>query len=103
MITAYDKNAGSSWKKYITQMQLIQFAMYILQSFYFLFVGHCQRPKIYHSIEMVHAILFMYMFGSFYAKNYLSLNVVTKKGATHQELNNNVQVVEKKRKKEKGM
>jgi len=88
-LTAYDRKLGIWWKKYITQLQLAQFCGCVAHSIYFLFCVECGRPKIYHICELTHGLLFMYMFGSFYVKNYINTKP-TKQSVANKELNNNI-------------
>lgn len=71
-VSAYNRSSGIWWKKYVTQLQLIQFALCALHSAYFIFIDNCARPKIYHGLEMVHGLLFLKTFGSFYVQNYVT-------------------------------
>jgi len=60
------------WKKYLTQMQMIQFILITLHALYFLSHPTCSWPKIFPVLEACHGILFFYLFYSFYRKNYNS-------------------------------
>jgi len=54
------------WKRYITQMQLVQFVLVFLHSTYFLFDSECECPKPLIFLQSAHAVLFFSMFYSFY-------------------------------------
>jgi phosphatidylglycerophosphate synthase len=62
------------WKKYLTQMQMIQFILITLHALYFLFHPTCNWPKIFPALEACHGILFFYLFYSFYKRSYQSEN-----------------------------
>jgi len=64
------------WKKYLTQMQMVQFVMITCHAVYFLnYPGGCSWPKVFPLLEFSHGLLFFYLFGSFYVKNYLTKQV----------------------------
>jgi len=58
------------WKKYITQMQLVQFVLVFFHSTYFLLDETCECPKPLIFLQSAHAVLFFGMFLSFYMKSY---------------------------------
>ncbi|XP_035444766.2 elongation of very long chain fatty acids protein F [Spodoptera frugiperda] len=59
------------WKKYITQMQLVQFSLMFLH----IVVGHaiseCRPAYILLVSVCFNTVLFMYLFGDFYVKSYV--------------------------------
>lgn len=57
------------WKKYLTSLQLIQFSIVFVHSGQLLFTD-CNFPKPISVLLVLNAAIFMYMFGSFYIKNY---------------------------------
>ena len=58
------------WKRYITQMQLVQFVLVFLHSTYFLLDSTCDCPKPLTFLQCTHSILFFAMFYSFYMSAY---------------------------------
>lgn len=58
------------WKKYITQMQLVQFVLVFVHSTYFLLDSKCSCPKPLIFLQSAHAVLFFCMFYSFYITAY---------------------------------
>ncbi|KAI1292875.1 Elongation of very long chain fatty acids protein 4 [Halotydeus destructor] len=58
------------WKRYITQLQLIQFVFAFVHSTYFLLDSSCECSKFLISFQVAHSLLFLYLFGSFYARTY---------------------------------
>lgn len=58
------------WKKYITQVQLFQFAIIGLYGV-FLQVFHNGYPLIYRMMPVSQAIIFLFMFGQFYVRSYM--------------------------------
>jgi len=67
------------WKKYITQMQLVQFVLVFLHSTYFLFDKSCECPKLLTLLQCGHAVLFFGMFYSFYMNSYKKEQKLKKK------------------------
>ncbi|XP_053955799.1 elongation of very long chain fatty acids protein F-like [Anastrepha ludens] len=60
------------WKKYITQMQLIQFILVFFHQLWpLLFVPDCKFPRIWLYIAVLQAITMIFMFSNFYIKTYL--------------------------------
>jgi len=62
------------WKKYLTQMQMIQFVLIFFHALYFLTHPTCNWPKVFPALEACHGLLFFYLFYSFYRKNYSNSN-----------------------------
>lgn len=60
------------WKKYITQMQMIQFIAVIVHSVYSMFSPGCNWPKIFIYLSISNAVIFLFMFYSFFNHNYNS-------------------------------
>jgi elongation of very long chain fatty acids protein 7 len=58
------------WKRYITQLQLIQFVLVFIHGSYFLLKTDCSCPKVLHLFQTLHAVLFIKLFGSFYLRTY---------------------------------
>ncbi|XP_011307825.1 elongation of very long chain fatty acids protein AAEL008004 isoform X2 [Fopius arisanus] len=59
------------WKKYLTRLQLVQFSIIFVHNFQHLFLD-CSFPKILSILLMVNSGFFIYLFGSFYIKNYFT-------------------------------
>ncbi|XP_033335533.1 elongation of very long chain fatty acid james bond protein [Megalopta genalis] len=57
------------WKKYITWLQLVQFAI-VLSYLFMVLVRDCQTPKPLTYFMMANMIIFLYLFGDFYRKAY---------------------------------
>lgn len=58
-------------KKYITQMQILQFLLILIHAVYFLQNQDCGWPKIFPFLQLVHGTQFLYLFSSFYYKTYI--------------------------------
>lgn len=58
------------WKRYITQLQLVQFVLFFVHGVYFTFQSDCDCPKVFNVFQALHALLFLQMFGSFYLRTY---------------------------------
>ncbi|XP_050503827.1 elongation of very long chain fatty acids protein-like [Diabrotica virgifera virgifera] len=76
------------WKKHITVLQLIQFAIGAVHSLHLLIKG-CHVPRLLSISLFLEATFFFYMFGNFYLKAY------TKKPATHVTANGHQNNVKK--------
>jgi len=61
------------WKKYITQIQMVQFVLVFFHSVKALLVPNCW-PFILAFAEGLHAILFFHMFFTFYRRTYWGSN-----------------------------
>ncbi|XP_034476626.1 elongation of very long chain fatty acids protein F-like [Drosophila innubila] len=60
------------WKKYITLIQLFQFVIIFLHaSHVLLFAKDCKFPSSLLLLQILQAVLMMYMFGNFYVKTYI--------------------------------
>ncbi|XP_034102026.1 elongation of very long chain fatty acids protein F-like [Drosophila nasuta] len=65
-------NASIWWKKYITITQLLQFVLvFSYASYVFIFSKGCGFPKPLLLLQIVQAIVMIYMFGNFYIKTYI--------------------------------
>lgn len=58
------------WKRYITQLQLLQFVVATIHSTYFLFDRTCTCSKLLTMFQVGHSVLFLYLFGAFYLRTY---------------------------------
>jgi len=58
------------WKKYLTQMQMIQFICVLSHALYSTFNPNCCWSKTISIMEGTYASIFLYLFGSFYLKSY---------------------------------
>ena len=57
------------WKKYLTSLQLVQFTIILFHSAQVLFTD-CNYPKPLAFLLTINAFFFIYLFGSFYIRNY---------------------------------
>lgn len=58
------------WKKYITQMQMIQFILVIVHSIYSMAIPGCHWPRVFMYLSIFNAFLFLGLFYSFFRKTY---------------------------------
>ncbi|XP_046420712.1 elongation of very long chain fatty acids protein-like isoform X2 [Neodiprion fabricii] len=58
------------WKKHLTSMQIIQFCIIFVHNAQMMF-NDCKFPKQLTVLLLLNASAFLYMFGSFYVKNYM--------------------------------
>lgn len=58
------------WKKYLTSLQLIQFCIIFVHTFQIYFNG-CNYPLVLTTLLNLNALIFIYLFGSFYIENYI--------------------------------
>ncbi|XP_067213111.1 very long chain fatty acid elongase 1-like isoform X5 [Linepithema humile] len=58
------------WKKHLTTMQIVQFIIIFFHNLQMLFTN-CNFPKPLSFLLVLNSGLFIYMFGSFYVKNYM--------------------------------
>ncbi|CAF4754625.1 unnamed protein product [Pieris macdunnoughi] len=65
------------WKKYITKLQLVQFAMMIVHLLIEYNVTKCKPSYVIMSIMLFNLVFFLYLFSNFYSKTYKEANVVT--------------------------
>ncbi|KAI1299201.1 Elongation of very long chain fatty acids protein 1 [Halotydeus destructor] len=61
-------------KKYITVVQLIQFALVFSHAAHLLFNSSCSYPRWISTLEMMESLYFMYTFGKFYLRTYIQKN-----------------------------
>lgn len=59
------------WKKHLTKLQLVQFVAIIAHEFQLLFYDDCDFPWQYPIYIGIHVIIFFFLFGHFYVKEYL--------------------------------
>ncbi|CAH2051896.1 unnamed protein product, partial [Iphiclides podalirius] len=59
------------WKKYITQMQILQFLLLILHFGHILFEPSCGYPKWVSFLFLPHNIFILFLFMDFYIKEYI--------------------------------
>lgn len=72
-ITSYNPNLKKSlwWKKYITQIQLIQFVMLFSYCIISILFVECENPKVFLWFGVVQSVIMMTMFSDFYYKAYI--------------------------------
>ncbi|XP_004926916.1 elongation of very long chain fatty acids protein AAEL008004-like [Bombyx mandarina] len=59
------------WKKYITQLQILQFLLLILHFGHVLFEPSCEYPKWVSFVFLPHNIFILFLFSDFYIKAYI--------------------------------
>ncbi|KAF9407722.1 hypothetical protein HW555_012342 [Spodoptera exigua] len=59
------------WKKYITQLQILQFIILILHFGHVLFEPSCEYPKWVSFMFLPHNIFILFLFSDFYIKEYI--------------------------------
>ncbi|CAH0713848.1 unnamed protein product, partial [Brenthis ino] len=59
------------WKKYITQMQILQFLLLILHFGHIIFEPSCGYPKWVSFVFLPHNIFILFLFSDFYIKEYI--------------------------------
>ncbi|KAK0166809.1 hypothetical protein PV327_004292 [Microctonus hyperodae] len=59
------------WKKYLTRLQLIQFCIIFYHNAQHFWLD-CSFPKTLASLLCLNASIFIYLFGSFYVRNYMT-------------------------------
>ncbi|KAJ0173008.1 hypothetical protein K1T71_011184 [Dendrolimus kikuchii] len=59
------------WKKYITQLQILQFLILILHFGHVLFEPSCEYPKWVSFAFLPHNIFILFLFSNFYFKEYI--------------------------------
>ncbi|KAF5281624.1 hypothetical protein FQR65_LT02944 [Abscondita terminalis] len=57
------------WKKYLTTLQIVQFALIIIHTFQLLFV-ECNFPRTFVWIIGLETVMFIFMFSNFYSQTY---------------------------------
>ena len=58
------------WKKYLTSLQMVQFAAFTLHAAQPIFID-CGFPPVYCLVILGHGAMFLIMFANFYAQSYL--------------------------------
>lgn len=83
MLSAFGPNVQKYlwWKKYLTSLQLIQFSIILVHNAQIIF-SDCNFPKPLAVLLTINAILFIYLFGSFYIRNYTKKSRMEKKETT---------------------
>ena len=69
-LTAQGKSVW--WKKYITQLQIVQFVIFLVHGLHTFFIGNCSYPRWAAAMEVVGAIYFIIVFSLFYVKTYMN-------------------------------
>jgi len=59
------------WKRYLTTMQLVQFATFFIHATFPLFIKGCEFPKFFSYIILFHGAMFFLLFANFYIQAYL--------------------------------
>ncbi|XP_049879254.1 elongation of very long chain fatty acids protein AAEL008004-like [Pectinophora gossypiella] len=59
------------WKKYITQLQILQFVLLILHFGHVIFEPSCEYPKWVSFVFLPHNIFILFLFSDFYIKEYI--------------------------------
>lgn len=59
------------WKKYITQLQMLQFGMLIIHCVVLVFAEDCGFPKWTAAVLIPQNVFMMVLFGDFYYKTYI--------------------------------
>ncbi|CAG9559027.1 unnamed protein product [Danaus chrysippus] len=59
------------WKKYITQLQILQFLLLIIHFGHILFEPSCGYPKWVSFVFLPHNIFILFLFSDFYLKEYI--------------------------------
>lgn len=77
----YKKNIW--WKKYITQLQLIQFFLIICHFGVLLFQSNCDFPKFSAALMIPQNLFMLILFGDFYRKAYMKKKVTLKLDENH--------------------
>lgn len=63
------------WKKYITQLQMIQFVCILIYASVVLFVVDCKNSTPFAWVGFLQAFVMLALFGDFYRKTYLKKNL----------------------------
>lgn len=81
-ISASSPNVKNSlwWKKYITQIQIVQFVLALIHNLWPLIVDtNCAVSKTFCVFSVIQAVMMIYLFGSFYKKSYLDAKTKVQK------------------------
>jgi elongation of very long chain fatty acids protein 7 len=62
------------WKKYLTILQMVQFAVVFVHAFQLLFHNPCNYPLSFVYWILAHSVLFLVLFGGFYKDTYVRKN-----------------------------
>ena len=68
------------WKKYLTKMQMAQFALFFLHAIQPIFID-CGFPVVFSYIILFHGFMFFVLFANFYVQSYLKKDPRAKKEA----------------------
>lgn len=76
-ITSYKPEMKKSiwWKKYITQLQLIQFVILFIYCSTSLFTSNCNNSIVFLWIGVSQAVVMMALFSDFYYKAYIKKKI----------------------------
>lgn len=66
------------WKKHITQLQLVQFAVLVIHHSVICLSNDCNYPKTFAMIIVIQNTFMLVLFGDFYRKVYIKKKVETK-------------------------
>jgi len=72
------------WKKYLTKLQLLQFASFTLHAIQPIFID-CGFPPFYCFVILGHGAMFFAMFANFYVQAYLKKGAKNKLNAEHKK------------------
>ena len=75
------------WKKYLTTLQLVQFILVMLHGL-MNFIHSCEFPRSFIVLNVSQAVLFFYLFLSFYRKSYKKSNLPSKLNSNFLEIFN---------------
>lgn len=67
------------WKKYLTQLQIVQLVLVAIHCFHLVLVPNCNIPKAIFAIYFPQVILLVYLFSSFFIKSYLKSSLASVK------------------------
>lgn len=76
-LTSYKPNLKPSlwWKKYITQLQMLQFVCFLVYTVIVLFVVECKNSKTFAWVGLLQSVVLLALFSDFYIKAYLKKKV----------------------------
>lgn len=76
-LTSYNPEMKQSlwWKKYITQIQLVQFVILFVYMSSTIFFVECANSKLFSWFGLIQSSVMMAMFGDFYVKTYIMKKV----------------------------
>ncbi|KAJ6642148.1 Elongation of very long chain fatty acids protein 1, partial [Pseudolycoriella hygida] len=72
-LAAYDSKMKwlYKWKKFMTQVQLTQFVVLFIHYAWPLYFGHCCVSQAQCVLNVIQAVIMIYLFGDFYIQNYI--------------------------------